>query len=714
MPTLGTLKKQVAELSDTARVNCLNMIAYTISITGAPGPSGFLMRADSEYSYASWAYNEAKKINYKKGLIDALLGEASSKRLRAFGLRWEGKTDSPTVIAQKEYLSEASALAEELSDDDELGKVFLAMDGLNKDNSSDFLKKSADYFHKAGDEQKEGEVCTWIAEGYLYKGFYEDAFEYGQRGLLLNRKAASDAKTKEEQDWRNYLYQQSLADIATLYKEAGDYQSSLQCLNEASQFGVERKTGWDMIGEKAEIFRLTGAYDSAFYFLRKQLKNNPDDRFTMRDIGATFLMAKQYDSALAIFMEVLPEFRKIDNANGQVLVPILYYIGSAYAGKKEYKKALSYATDAVTSALISGRRPDMMNGYELLSGVYHQLGNNDSAYHYLLKSSLLKDSIQNRQFLFRLNSYKKAAEDVKKAARVSLLDRDNKLKTVQIKQESRQKNFLLVLLSALMLTGFFVYRSIYLKRKNEKLKHAQLENEMKLQQMENEKKQAEFHQQVAELEMQALRAQMNPHFIFNCLSSINRFILKNESKAASGYLTRFSRLMRMVLINSQKQLITLEEELEMLRIYLEMERLRFKDSFDYGITLLNEINSETVFIPPLLLQPFCENAIWHGLMHTEGHGRLDIELSMKENILHCIITDNGIGREKAAEMRSKTAEKEKSMGLKITTERLALLNRQKGVATFFDIEDVINENGIVCGTKVILKISLKEAAEEIV
>lgn len=114
--------------------------------------------------------------------------------------------------------------------------------------------------------------------------------------------------------------------------------------------------------------------------------------------------------------------------------------------------------------------------------------------------------------------------------------------------------------------------------------------------------------------MQALRAQMNPHFIFNCLSSINRFILKNESQAASDYLTKFSRLIRMVLTNSKQDLITLDDELEMLRLYLEMERLRFKYSFDYNISFRNETDPENIFIPPLLLQPFAENAIWHGLM----------------------------------------------------------------------------------------------------
>ena len=277
-----------------------------------------------------------------------------------------------------------------------------------------------------------------------------------------------------------------------------------------------------------------------------------------------------------------------------------------------------------------------------------------------------------------------------------MLNKDNQLAKQKLKQEATLKKGLIAGFILLFLLGIFILRNLSLKRRSE----------LQKQKLESEKKQTE-------LEMQALRAQMNPHFIFNCLSSINRFILKNESKAASNYLTRFSRLMRLVLNNSQKPLITLEDELEMLELYLEMERLRFKNSFDYAITFLNAIDSDNVFIPPLLLQPFCENAIWHGLMNKEGQGRLDIELNMEGNILNCVIRDNGVGREKAEELKSKTAEKEKSMGLQITTERLALLNKEKGLHTFYEIEDLKNENGNASGTKVILKISFKESIEEL-
>jgi sensor histidine kinase YesM len=232
--------------------------------------------------------------------------------------------------------------------------------------------------------------------------------------------------------------------------------------------------------------------------------------------------------------------------------------------------------------------------------------------------------------------------------------------------------------------------------------------------LKSEKQKAELHQKATELEMQALRAQMNPHFIFNCLNSINRFIFKNETRAACDYLTGFSRLIRMVLLHSQKKLIPLEDELEMLRLYLNMERLRFKDAFDYHIKTTNSVETSSIFIPPLLLQPFCENAIWHGLMHKEGPGHLNIELNETDDVLNCTITDNGIGLKKAAEYKSKSALHEKSFGLKITRERLSLLNTGSTGKTFYKMEDVLDEKGEVAGTTVKLDIYYKQSVEELV
>ena len=214
-------------------------------------------------------------------------------------------------------------------------------------------------------------------------------------------------------------------------------------------------------------------------------------------------------------------------------------------------------------------------------------------------------------------------------------------------------------------------------------------------------------QKASELEMQALRAQMNPHFIFNCLSSINRFILKNESEAASDYLTTFSKLIRMVLNNSKNTSISLEEELEMLRLYLDLEKLRFKNSFGYKISFPDHLDTGSVFIPPLLLQPVAENAIWHGLMHKDGSGTLEINFELQDNYLNCYLTDNGVGRQKAESFKSKSVEKQKSLGTQITAERIALNNKNDDPADFY-IEDLVDTEGQAAGTRVTLRIKFKE------
>jgi len=713
LPTLESLKKQVPNLKDTALVNCLNLISYNFSITGfGPTSADFIRRSDSIFRYASLAFEEAKKINYKKGIVDALNQLVSSQNIKGFGLRLGQQNDSAAKVTQQKYLSEAIALAENINYDDGLGIAYMGWPQQSRNDTIDYMKKSLPYFQKAGDEKKEGEACTWIAEGYFYKGYYENAIEYCQRGLILNRKTVDNARTKVEQDWRYYLYQQSLTDMADLYKAAGDYQSSLEYLETATRFGIERNTGWTMEGEKGEIFRLIGNYDSSFYYLRKP--NTIANEWTEREIAATYIMVKQYDSALTILNQIEPVFRKT-NIIGNLL-PVLFYTGSAYAGKNEYKNALPYAREGISNAEYLGVRPDLMKGYELLSRIHHNLGNNDSAYYYLDKYIILKDSIQNKQFLFRINNYKKNAADAKQQSQLMLLDKDNKLKDAQLKQEVQQKNFLLIVLSALGLTGFFAYRSIYFKRKNERLN---LEIQLTVQRLESEKKHTELKRLASDLQMQALRAQMNPHFIFNSLSSINWFIMENDKEKASDYLTRFSRLMRMVL-NAQKPTIPLEDELTMLELYLDMERMRLNYSFDYSVTFTNAVDAGGISIPPMLLQPFCENAIWHGFANLDANasgsktqGQLNINIKTEGNMIEFAVTDNGIGRKEAEILARRSVKKERSKGLSITRERLALFCAEHNAEAGFEIKDLADEKGAAAGTRVILRISYNQVLEEV-
>ncbi len=222
---------------------------------------------------------------------------------------------------------------------------------------------------------------------------------------------------------------------------------------------------------------------------------------------------------------------------------------------------------------------------------------------------------------------------------------------------------------------------------------------------ERERLKAGFNQRLAEVEMSALRAQMNPHFIFNCLNSINRFILLNQPLVASQYLTKFARLIRLVLDNSKSEMISLEKELETLGLYIEMEAVRFEGRFQYQISVDDEIDTGSIDIPPMIIQPYVENAIWHGLLHKKGNeGLLEIDVRLQNHDLIIAVTDNGVGRAAAQALKSKSASERKSHGMAVTAERLKLLSNLYNRDIHTRVEDLVHPDGSPAGTQVTLTI----------
>ena len=664
---------------------------------------------DSIRKYGSKISNESKAIGYKKGIAMGIL------------------TTAP------DSLREIKAL-EMIQTGDENGEEVLgwAYSTLIRDMSPMAIKnyqQAIDHFNKAGKILRAAYINNWLCQIYLSSGENEKAFDCARKNIAI-------IKTIHDPEF-SYIYYQCLLwnywNMNEISSAAGDYGEALKYIqktNEVDKANDATADSWDL--DISGIYAELGNYDSALFYWNRTVNTThwkdpnwgwrPGRKFVYNYRARIYTMNKQYDEAIKILKDNIVYFDSLlkhttgnyQNAGNYGKMYASLLLGKIYDSLKQYKTSLQYAKDGYYYAEVKGRRPEMMQACQLLSNAYHHLNNNDSAYSYLSKYVILKDSIQSKQFLLRIYNSKKEAEDAKTESRLGFLNKDNKIKEQQLKQQAIIKNFLIAVFISFVLIGVFVYRNLRLKRKNEMMWRERAEDELKLQQLENEKKQSELKQQAAELEMQALRAQMNPHFIFNCLSSINKFILKNETEAASDYLTRFSRLIRMVLINSQKSLITLEDELEMLRLYLDMERLRFKNSFEYNILFKNTVDAGAIYLPPLLLQPFCENAIWHGLMHKEGQGVLDIAMTMQDNILNCTITDNGVGREMAAELNSKSAEKEKSLGLKITAGRLELLNRNNGAQTSYTIEDLYDEKRNAAGTMVTVQIKYKNSIEEFI
>lgn len=255
------------------------------------------------------------------------------------------------------------------------------------------------------------------------------------------------------------------------------------------------------------------------------------------------------------------------------------------------------------------------------------------------------------------------------------------------------------------LPGFYTYRHLQILKtiaslcadKIELIRTSEQKKSIELESFRN-------YQRATRARLESMKLQMNPHFLFNSLNSIQQMILAGDERIATRALSKFSKLLRTVLVNSDRERISLSEELHVLTLYVELESLRFADTFSYSINCDDAIDTEEVFLPPLLVQPFVENAIWHGLLHKEGIRRLDINFRLvTSNSLCCEIRDNGIGREASARMKTTNSSfaAHTGKGISTTRERLTLFEEQMGEKCEVEITDV--ENG---GTRVVLIIPI--------
>jgi sensor histidine kinase YesM len=274
-----------------------------------------------------------------------------------------------------------------------------------------------------------------------------------------------------------------------------------------------------------------------------------------------------------------------------------------------------------------------------------------------------------------------------------LISKENATIHFTINQQWWKKGWIIFIVLIFLLVAAYIFysnRINLLKRKN-------LEEIEKVRVLDD----------IRNLQLSALKAQMNPHFIFNVLNSIQEIILLNDKKQANIYLGKFADLMRLILDQSNRVAISLEDELRSLKLYLELEALRFEEYFKYEIKVTDMLYTYNIHIPAMLIQPYVENAIKHGLMHMHGEKNLILSFSLfNENTLLCVITDNGIGRKRSSEINRMREKKHTSFATGATQLRLELLNQGKEQTINVSFVDLVDEHGNVCGTKVLLYIPL--------
>jgi hypothetical protein len=340
------------------------------------------------------------------------------------------------------------------------------------------------------------------------------------------------------------------------------------------------------------------------------------------------------------------------------------------------------------SALNIAKRTEYLKGVsdaaQHLSSIYDQIKNKDSSLYYYgiyrSASDTLFSNNNKRNVIIKEAEWMIKKKEIENTHLKELADLQQR--------EIGIKNGLLIAgvisLILIIIAAVFINLSVRLKKKREE---------------------ASFKQKIAETQMQALRAQMNPHFIFNSLSSIENFILKNDKLQASDYLSKFASLIRMILDSSRNELVPFTKDIEALRLYIELEQLRFGNKFCYEFIVDNELKEGDYKVPPLLIQPYVENAIIHGLASSIKPGlKLTVTAKLEKGYIIYSVADNGIGRQKSAQYKQQNKPSHVSMGMQITEQRISIFNKQMNADGEVIINDLYNDHGEPSGTDVHMKL----------
>ena len=406
-----------------------------------------------------------------------------------------------------------------------------------------------------------------------------------------------------------------------------------------------------------------------------EIDNNMGRVICNNGIAQINIKKNKPQDAIALLEPTLETAREL--GDGFLISPVLINLGWANLLAKNYDTAEQYMLEGLEVAEKYDLKESASRASHLIGELFETSGQFKKALSYKKQAEQIDKQILDQStvryvndIIFRYNTEKKNNE-------IEVLAKENELIMMELK---KNKTVLLISGIALaLLAGIFyiLYRQY------------QLQNEKKL----------------LTLEQSMLRSQMNPHFLFNSLNSIKLYIINNEQKNAVHYLNKFSKLVRKILEASSLKEIPLAEELETVELYMNIENIRFSNEINFTTTVADDVDPHQVKIPSLILQPFLENALWHGLSSKEGEKNVDLEVTKGENgYIHIAIIDNGIGREAAEKIKEGKVLKRKSVGIDITKERLANFSRDYQNSFDMEMVDLFDGDGKACGTKVTLDI----------
>ncbi|WP_242527880.1 tetratricopeptide repeat protein [Allomuricauda sp. CAU 1633] len=551
-------------------------------------------------------------------------------------------------------------------------------------NISQF-KKAADLHEKALELSEQAnntelKVLSLNMLGVVYRrtDAIKTALDYNQQALEI----AEQVENPSHHIKRSINV--SLNSIGNLYQTLEQHDLAIMQFKRALKLEEElgNKLGLAINHQNiGDCLEQKGDLDGALENYRKSLAYNEEinsdyGRIICKNSLAQVYLKQDMPYAALVLLEPLHgESNKI----GDFFITSSIYIntGWAYTKVEEFDKAQKFIQEGLEMAQNHNMPSNVVLGYQKLSDLERERGNYEDAYTFFKKAAESEKEISSATNLRYMNDVIVRYEAEKKNNQISVLAKENEIVRLRLK-----KNQTTLLVSALIVG--LVASILYIL-------YRQYQNK-------NEKR-------VLSLEQNMLRSQMNPHFLFNSLNSIKLYIINNEQKNAVHYLNKFSKLIRKILEASSQREITLAEELETIELYMNIENIRFSNEIDFKINVDEDLCPSNIKIPSLALQPFLENSLWHGLSPKEGRKMIHLNVKRKsQNHVSIEIEDNGVGRGAAEANKENRVLKRKSVGIRITKERLANFSKDYQNKFDVDIVDLFNTDGSPKGTKVILDI----------
>lgn len=615
------------------------------------------VNCDSSFSYSRRGLILAKKINDKKGQENCLnsIGRAY------FTI---GELDSALSYYKERYL-----LAIEIADSVGLASGFLNIGNVYRAKGDS--KKALDFYLKANkiyasnnETMLLAKACTNIGACYFDNSDYKLASEYYFKALGLYEKSNSD---------REFLH--TIHNIISVYDILKKYDEAINLLDKYKTF-TESKNLWSKgmfysmlagINSEKKDFKIALNYYSIAYNCFTKVHDVPFQGYMLVGLGRVNMELGNYKKSLQYFLSAIPLLQK---SNQQMFILNNLMIANLYLKSTNFAKAAEFLYKS--EKLCRNDRNLMSEVSKSFIELYSRLNQPEGVSRYFAIYDQLKDSIFSEQTTKAIAEMQTKYETEKK---------DKEILTLNMEATKRENTVWFItsgfgILLVISGSGFWVFRN---KKKRE---------------------QAELQQLVAEHDMKALRSQMNPHFIFNCVDSIQRLLSEAKINESKESLMKFSSLTRTVLENSTKREIPLSKEIETIRLYMDLENMRFKKPFIYEIKPDADIDPETTLIPPLILQPFVENAIKHGFRDPLKNGLLKIEVRKENELLVCTVEDNGVGRSESMKIKSLSGFKKESIGMKLTEERLKTISKMKKIKSHFIIDDLVDSYNKPLGTRI--------------